>query len=271
MYKKISSLFNERLNNKTYTIFKELLSNTNTESVHEILPKISIYNNKIARFVEDINVKYGILLNYTWLEISEIHHWAETFQISTTPSNQPELQQSEVQPVQGTEPHSEPCHQPLPSLMEQQAEIDRLTHVAKQWSTEEPCRVSKGATHHNNAGSGRSTCHCSTPNMSSVPQYSHHHRQYDRQGQHRYNHYNWRSQHHSRQEPDQRRYSHTLPNTDNKSTSVVLNALENFSAKQALAQSRLNSIQEFDDSDREATIPWLDQVELVAERTGIDP
>ena len=56
----------------------------------------------------------------------------------------------------------------------------------------------------------------------------------------------------------------------NNSTSVVLNALENVSAKQALAQSPLNSIQEFDGSDREATVPWLDQVELVAERTGID-
>ena len=52
---------------------------------------------------------------------------------------------------------------------------------------------------------------------------------------------------------------------------VVLNAVENFSAKQALAQSTLNSIQEFDSIDREATIPWLDQVELVAERTGIGP
>ena len=60
-------------------------------------------------------------------------------------------------------------------------------------------------------------------------------------------------------------------NIDNNSTLVVLNALENFSAKQALAQSTLNSIQRFDGSDREATIPWSDQVELVAERTGINP
>ena len=41
--------------------------------------------------------------------------------------------------------------------------------------------------------------------------------------------------------------------------------------KQALTQSMLNALQEYDRSDREATIPWLDQVELVAERTGIDP
>ena len=52
---------------------------------------------------------------------------------------------------------------------------------------------------------------------------------------------------------------------------VVLNALENFSAKQALAHSTLNSVQEFNGSDGEATIPCLDQIELVAERTNINP
>ena len=131
--------------------------------------------------------------------------------------------------------------------------------------------TSEGPTHYNNADRGRSTCHHSTPNMSPVPQHYHQHRQHDRQRQQRYNHYDWRFQHCSRQEPDHRRYSHTLPNTDNNSTSVVLHALEKFSAKQALAQSTCNSIQEFDGSNREATVPWLDQVELVAERMGIDP
>ena len=42
--------FNERLNDKIYTTFKELFSNTNIDSVCKILPKISMYNNKIARF-----------------------------------------------------------------------------------------------------------------------------------------------------------------------------------------------------------------------------
>ena len=271
MYKKISkSHFNRRLYDKIYTAFKESFSNTNIESVCEILTKISMYNNERAMFVEDINVKYGILLNYAELEVSEIHHWAETFQISTNPSNQSEPQQSQVPPVPGTEPCSESLCHLLPKLMEQQAEIDRLTYMAEQWSTEEPCRVNEGMTHYNNAGRGRWTCHHSTPNMSPVPWCYHHHWQYDRQGQQRYNHYDWRSQNHSRQEPDQRRYSHTLPNTDNNSASVLLYALGDFSAKQALAQSTLNSIQEFDGSNREATIPWLDQVKLVAERTGID-
>ena len=59
-------------------------------------------------------------------------------------------------------------------------------------------------------------------------------------------------------------------NIDNNNVSV-LNALENYSTKQVLTQSLLNALQEYDRSDREATIPWLDQVELVVERTGIDP
>ena len=33
----------------------------------------------------------------------------------------------------------------------------------------------------------------------------------------------------------------------------------------------MNALQEYDGSEREATIPWLDQAKQVAERTGIDP
>ena len=85
----LKSLFNERPNNKFYTTFNELFFNANTDSVCEILPIVSIYNNQIARFVEDINVKYRISLNYTQLEVSEIHDWAETFQASAISSSQP--------------------------------------------------------------------------------------------------------------------------------------------------------------------------------------
>ena len=58
-------------------------------------------------------------------------------------------------------------------------------------------------------------------------------------------------------------------NTNNDSTSIMLNALENFTAKismQQLAQAALGSIQELDGKDKATTIPWLDQVELVVER-----
>ena len=44
-----------------------------------------------------------------------------------------------------------------------------------------------------------------------------------------------------------------------------------FSAKQALAQFTLNALQEVDGGNKDLTLSWLDQVELVAERTGFDP
>ena len=108
--------------------------------------------------------------------------------------------------------------------------------MAQQWSTAECDRVSESPTYYNHVGRGRSTHHHSTPSMSPVSQCYHHHGQCDRQGQHRYNHYDWRYQHNSRQEWDQWRHSNMYQNTDNNSTMVVLNALENISAKQALAQ-----------------------------------
>ena len=37
-----------------------------------------------------------------------------------------------------------------------------------------------------------------------------------------------------------------------------------------MTQSTLNTLQEYDGSDREATIPWLDQVDLIAENTCIE-
>ena len=47
--------FNEHLNDKVYTTFKELFGSINVDSIKETLPKVSIYNNTIARFVEEIN------------------------------------------------------------------------------------------------------------------------------------------------------------------------------------------------------------------------
>ena len=53
----------------------------------------------------------------------------------------------------------------------------------------------------------------------------------------------------------------------------MINASENFTAKismQPLTQVVLGSIQEFGGNDQAATIPWLDQVKLEAERMGND-
>ena len=40
----------------------------------EALPKVSIYNSMIAKFVDEINSKYGISLTFTTLEPNEIGH-----------------------------------------------------------------------------------------------------------------------------------------------------------------------------------------------------
>ena len=79
-----------------YTTFRELIRNIKINSVREILPKINEFNREIAKFVDDVNAKYGITLNYTWLESSEIKHWAETFQVVVNTYSQPGQQQPQV-------------------------------------------------------------------------------------------------------------------------------------------------------------------------------
>ena len=49
------------------------------------------------------------------------------------------------------------------------------------------------------------------------------------------------------------------------------NGFESYSARQVLAQMSLNLIKEYNGSDREVTIPWLDHIKLVAKKMGIDP
>ena len=92
----LKSHFNDRLSDKIYTTLSELFSSVNIDSVMEILPKINEYNREIAMFVEDINATYGVTLNYTQLEISEINHWVETFQVVANTCSQPEQQQPQV-------------------------------------------------------------------------------------------------------------------------------------------------------------------------------
>ena len=60
-----------------YDTFNELFGNINADSIKEALPKISLYNDIIARYVEEINLKYGITLSHTQLEATEIGHWAD--------------------------------------------------------------------------------------------------------------------------------------------------------------------------------------------------
>ena len=39
--------------------------NINADNIKEALPKVSVYNNIIAKYVEEINLKYGIELSFT--------------------------------------------------------------------------------------------------------------------------------------------------------------------------------------------------------------
>ena len=76
-----------------YTTFKELFGSINVDSLKEALPKVSIYNDTIARFVEEINSKYGMALTFTHLEPCEVGHWAETFQVAKGNNEGPKLLQ----------------------------------------------------------------------------------------------------------------------------------------------------------------------------------
>ena len=50
-----------------------------------------------------------------------------------------------------------------------------------------------------------------------------------------------------------------------------LTILDSYSTRQTLAQTSLNSLQEYDGSNKDMTIEYLDHIEMVAEKTGIDP
>ena len=89
---------------------------------------------------------------------------AETFQVLARSNAQPEVQPTQV-PVLGPAEMPNFSVPPLTvntGISHQQAEINRLTHVAKQWSTEAPCQYNQAPTHHNhdrinaNTGRGRS-------------------------------------------------------------------------------------------------------------------
>ena len=61
--------FNKWLNDKAYNTFKELFQGINIDSMREALPKVSIYNSIIAKFIDEINSKYGMALTFTTLEL----------------------------------------------------------------------------------------------------------------------------------------------------------------------------------------------------------
>ena len=87
VHENLKMLLNEKLNDKMYTAFRATFSNINWDSVSKTSPKLHAYNNEIAKFVDNINMKHGILLEFTVLEIPEVSHWVETFQVLMKPFN----------------------------------------------------------------------------------------------------------------------------------------------------------------------------------------
>ena len=150
-------------------------------------------HNGIAKCVQNINVKYGILLEFIVFETPEVSHWVETFQVLMSSNIE---QETQPRPVPTTN-FSVPPKQVNVSLNHQQAEIDRLMQVMPQWSIEGPHQYHHTQANYN-ASRGRS---CSTPYMSQV--------HYNRSPQHlnefeheKYGYQDRRYQHHHRQEPD---------------------------------------------------------------------
>ena len=98
----LTSHFSERLNDKVCCTFKELFSKINVYSIKEVLPKIRAYNDTIISYVEEINLKYGVTLSEMHLEVSEIGHWAETFQVAMHSNDQQQPPQPQQQTLQVT-------------------------------------------------------------------------------------------------------------------------------------------------------------------------
>ena len=93
----------------------------------EALPKVSMYSDTIAQFVEEINSRYGMALTFMCLESCEVGHWAEMFQVAKGNNDRLELLQpwrlsedpppaEQLQPIQPQlqpEPTQRPQHEQL--------------------------------------------------------------------------------------------------------------------------------------------------------------
>ena len=128
----LTSVLTERLNNKIYTTFKQNFNNINLGSINKALPIVCTYDQEIAKFIQEINIKYGISLDHTVLEVSKVPHGAKTFQVFVKTDIQQEAQSTLVR----TPNISAPPPQVNMELSHQEAEINRLTQVTQQWLTE---------------------------------------------------------------------------------------------------------------------------------------
>ena len=86
-----------------------------------MLPKVHVYKQEIVKFIQEVSVRYGISLDYTVLEVSEVSYLAGTFQVLVTMNVQ-----QETQPTQAPAPNFS-CMpaQVNVNLSHQQVESDR--------------------------------------------------------------------------------------------------------------------------------------------------
>ena len=105
----LTNNFNKCLSNKVYNTFKDLFSNINIDSVQETCPKISIYNNIIAQFVKETNLKYSLDIKFTKLEAPDVGLFVKTFQLVGHSEDQQVSRQPA--PLQHLEPPQQPPHQ----------------------------------------------------------------------------------------------------------------------------------------------------------------
>ena len=106
-------------------------------------------------------------------------------------------------------------------------------------------------------------CNCSTANMSLIVSDYNNCRYYDNQG--------WQGSNFDRQVSEQRRFSNSAYSNTNVNNPNFLHVLDSYSSKQALTQITINSIQEHNETNKDATNLWSDHIEMAAVKTGIDP
>ena len=95
---------------------------------YHLKSSLQSHNIEIAKFIQEVNIKYGILLDYTVLEISEAPHWVETFQVLARSNAQPKVQPTQV-PAPSPAEIPNFSVPPLPinaDVSHQQAEINKL-------------------------------------------------------------------------------------------------------------------------------------------------
>ena len=130
----LTNHFNKRLNAKIFNTFTDLFSSINMDSIQETYLKIKVCNKVIAQSVEETNMKYGLNLKFTKLEIWEVGLWVKTFQVAGHEEG-PQLpgeQQLEPQKPQPSQHTSIPTSE-LP-VTEQLVDTGQRTSMATQWS-----------------------------------------------------------------------------------------------------------------------------------------